>query len=414
MFRFMVALVVSALCSSVFAAVRVERVRRIEFNDAEKFAQLLNGPFFFEWFTLNSFRISEDGQRLLLPSLKENATGQYVPARDLIDRQTGNIVPISVPTQSGVSLPPLQIDAMSGNGQFVVGRNQDGNLFRWSEATGAELLQGASGLARGRGVAISNDGQRIVGNEDFSGLRRGFEWTSSSLVQPFTVTQTLPDGRTFVGRPTITNMSDDGSTLLLSGDLGLPTDLYSMINESEIAPGVWYLRDFSDVSYLVPPLLSSDGSIIAYSSRFGDENRLKSGDQWGPFRGASRGSVSALSPNGDVVGTTSFFITSGRILFPLLSFDRDDPILLEDGSFFTKLDRYLPSSGDSNSRQLGVYDIAGDDRTLLVVRGLTKFGPFDAAIEVFTVSIPEVPGSWMVGIGILGALIIARWRRSLN
>jgi hypothetical protein len=415
MFRLLLVTICCLLSCTALAAVQIERVARFEFRDGSKLS-FINSPEFDEWAIPSSFRMSDDAQRFLLPILNEDGTGQYRPSRALFDRNKGGQVPILVPTQSGESLPPLQIDAMSGNGKFVVGRNQDGNLFRWSDATGPELLRGGSGWASGKAVAISNDGSRIVGNEiskSSTGFTKGFEWTASSnLVQAFTLTRTLPDGSTAIGQPGIDMMSDDGSTLLLSGDLGLPGNLYSTVFESLIAPDLWYILG---PPYILPTLMSSDGSILAYFSSASLSNRVKIGDEWRSVDTTSA-FPTAMSPDGKVIGLTQSYLALGSFftIFPLL-IHGDSRIILEDGSVFTDLDRYL-SLNKFNGLQTAVYDIADDNRTLLTAIGSVGLqnGTLVATLEIVTVTIPEVPGGVMVGMGLMGAVIIARWRRAAN
>jgi len=103
--------------------------------------------------------------------------------------------------------------ALSADGLTVVGQTA-GQAFRWSEATGVELIglgpAGISSTAR----AVSADGSVVVGSFiDATGLEQPFQWTAASGMT--TIAPSAPAGSGGVA----TDVSDDGTIIV--GEFGI-------------------------------------------------------------------------------------------------------------------------------------------------------------------------------------------------
>lgn len=105
-------------------------------------------------------------------------------------------------TFQAIGEPPHQsvAHAVSANGEFVVGfatAAEGAEAFRWTQATGLELIGRLSGYPSTSAEGVSADGATIVGFASGSGPSQGFRWTEATGMSP-------------LGGIMVSDVSDDG------------------------------------------------------------------------------------------------------------------------------------------------------------------------------------------------------------
>lgn len=121
--------------------------------------------------------------------------------------------PIDLLVGAPVTQPRGYANAVSADGSTVVGRVADGFselAFRWTQATGFEVIPLPPGTGSGQALAVSSDGQVVFGNA-FPGPAsccRPFMWSSATGAVDLS-----PPGTTYLSELAA---SDDGSTVYLS------------------------------------------------------------------------------------------------------------------------------------------------------------------------------------------------------
>lgn len=177
--------------------------------------------------------------------------------------------------------------AISADGTVVVG-NTVGDAFRWSAATGLQLLgAGFTSIATG----VSGDGSVVVGNDpQFPDGYHFFRWTS-------------PTGRQYIARGQAADISADGTTIVGSQ--------FDNAFRWTSATGLIPLPGFS---YTSAEAVSADGSVIAGSvsttPSIAHAGRWTAATGWvdlGLLPGGSSAafpvaSATAMSANGAVLG----------------------------------------------------------------------------------------------------------------
>jgi hypothetical protein len=389
------------LTNVIHGAVRVDEVYQFiaPFRDAAQFEQsgLLRS-------LLSLPSMSGDTRRLLLPIRAIDPGAEVADYRKsmVFDRTLGQALAIEAPLDDGTMAPANVFDLLSKDGRVVVGRNANGSLFRWVEGSGAELLRDSQGaFLKATGTGISRDGSVVLAST-LSGFQwsQGYAWRESDgVATPLKVTTNLSDG-TLVDRPvSALGVSGDGRVIAV-GPMGLEPPVFP--SETQVQTGVWYLNTFNNILWNSDVNLSYDGSALSYYDR---SSRLLSDGRWLTING----SILDISNDGDLAvgwAQPSGLAGVGLIssLWPYVA--RAEQNWSEDWVTLG----FVPIPKDI------VYAVSDNERSFLTVtETIVSQNSINAFEYQFTVvSIPEVPGSWMVGIGILGALIIARWRRAAN
>ncbi|MBY0588382.1 hypothetical protein K2X85_14505 [bacterium] len=389
------------LTNVIHGAVRVDEVYDMKanlvdvvlFEQSDLYRALLSRP-----------TMSGDTRRLLLPiqTLVSGSDLGDFRSSMVFDRTLGRALTIEAPLDDGTMAPASILDLLSRDGRVVVGRNANGSLFRWVDGVGAELIRDSQGeLLKATGTGISRDGSVVLANT-LSGIQwsQGYAWRAADgVATPLTVTTTLSDG-TLADQP-VSALGVSGNGQVIAVGRSSLTQQYFW-SEIQVQPGVWYLETTNNIRWNTEVNLSYDGSVVSYTVM--DESNLLSDRYWR----ALRGSIRDISNDAD--------LAVGSIGSPVLSAGGFGSQL----TYIARADRNW-SLDNTLSTDLAFMDIissvSDNERSFLTLteRVVPQAGTgLGLRYRFAVVTIPEVPGGVMVGMGLMGAVIIARWRRAAN
>jgi hypothetical protein len=163
-----------------------------------------------------------------------------------------------------------EVSGLSSDGTWACGIDtQNGQAFRWSAGTGVELLGNIPGFNGATGMAISDDGNTVVG---FAGIAffgiTGIIWTESAGMQTFDdfaagLGFSLPAGQTF---QVMHDMTADGDKIVgyYSVDAG-PFTIKTpvLIRRTDEPSGTWTDLGGGTSGINGVPALSGTGTLVA-------------------------------------------------------------------------------------------------------------------------------------------------------
>ena len=275
--------------------------------------------------------------------------------------------------------------AASADGSVVVGLSivSGQNAFRWTELGGMVGLGTPAGYPQSSAADVSADGSVIVGRGDtFSSLSEAFRWTE---VGGFELLGVLP-GRT---SSRAIGVSADGSVVAGASSGGSGSEGFVWTAET----GMISLG----AAYADPRAISADGSTIVGLS-------ISTGFRWTEAEGmVDLGSFRPTAVSGDgsiLAGTVSIGgVSQAFYSHPLLG--------------LVSLQSLLQNNYDLDLSGWTLSEVAGisDDGFTLVGRGS---GPNGTQTWIATLEVPEASTGTLLALGLSGALVRGKPRRSVS